>query len=282
VIAFGTVWILLLPVVLARNGIGWLPFTVPDVAFALIFISATIAGPTGGAFAVTAAVDGKPGVRALLRRYIQWRVGIQWYLLAIFGPIVLMVLALSVVGGMEPLRRLAANWQLMFTSFPLLLLSMFLFPALIEEPGWRGFALPRLQAGYGPLAGTVILGFLHGLWHLPVYFLVSGPAAMGPFSMTHVVINTINIMFITIFWTWVFNNARGSILIAILLHAANNADNQVLSGLIPRMPPHADLAVFTATVIAALVIVVATRGRLGYRQDRLPLSAATHQPQKTT
>jgi membrane protease YdiL (CAAX protease family) len=171
---------------------------------------------------------------------------------------------------MAPLREVATNWHVIFTLYPLLLLSMILFPALIEEPGWRGFALPRLQAAYGPLTGTLILGFLHGLWHLPVYFLVSGPAALGPFSVMTLVTNTISIMAITFFWTWVSNNARGSILIAILLHAASNATGQLFPRLVPNMPPHLDGIMFGAYIAVALLIVVLTKGRLGYRPDRLP------------
>ena len=273
-IAFATLWIPLLPVVLARNGIGVLPFTVPDITFVLLFIGGTIAGPTLGAFAVTAAVDGKPGVRALLRRYVQWRVGLQWYLLALFGPLVLLVLVASVVAGPSQLLDAMSNWTVLLTVYPLQLLSMILFPALIEEPGWRGFALPRMEAAYGPLAGTLLLGFLHGIWHLPVYFLVSGPAAMGPFDIVNVVTNTISIMALTIFWNWVFNNAGGSILIAILLHAASNATGQVAAELLPDLPPNFDRAMLVAYLVVTVLIIAGTRGRLGYRADRLPLSAA--------
>ncbi len=269
-IAFAATWIPLLPVVLARNGVGILPFTVSDVAFIVLFIGGTIAGPTLGAFTVTAAVDGKPGVRAFLRRYVQWRFGVQWYLLALFGPLSLLILVASMVAGPSQLLDAMQNWSLLFTSYPVLLLSMILFPALIEEPGWRGFALPRMEAAYGPLTGTLLLGFLHGIWHLPVYFLVSGPAAMGPFSVTNVALNTASIMAITIFWSWIFNNAGGSILIAILLHAASNATGQVAAEMLPDLPPNFDRAMFVAYLVVTVLIIAGTRGRLGYRSDRMP------------
>jgi membrane protease YdiL (CAAX protease family) len=278
-LAFAAVWIPLLPVVLASNGVGLLPFTVSDVAFVLLFIGGTLLGPTASALIVTAAADGRAGVRALLRRYIQCRDGAQWYLLAIFGPLALHVLAASLFGGAAPLRDVATNWAQLVTSYPMLLLAMILFPALIEEPGWRGFALPRLLAARGPLMGTLILGILHAVWHLPVYFLVSGPAAIGPFDITHFVTNSINIVAITFFWSWVANNARGSILVAILLHAANNATGQLLPSFMPHYPPSFDWIMFGANIAVALLIVVATKGQLGYRPSPAPAAAPAPQPQ---
>jgi hypothetical protein len=101
-IAFAAVWLALLPPVLARNGLGLLPFTVPDVAFVVLFIGGTLLGPTAGAFVVTAVTDGNPGVRLLLRRYIQWRIGIRWYALALFGYIGIQLMAASVRLGVAP------------------------------------------------------------------------------------------------------------------------------------------------------------------------------------
>jgi membrane protease YdiL (CAAX protease family) len=174
----------------------------------------------------------------------------------------------SLLLGAAPFQALAAQWPSIFTSYLPLLLVMILFPALIEEPGWRGFALPRLQARYGPLAGTLILGFLHGIWHLPVYALVSGPAAMGPFDITVVITNTISMITLTIFWTWVFNHADGSILIAVLLHAANNAAGNFFPTVVPDLPASFSTTLFAVQIASAAILVVATRGRLGYSQEQ--------------
>jgi hypothetical protein len=64
--------------VLAQNGLGVLPFMVSDIAFVLLFILATFAGPTMGALVVTAETEGRPGLRRLLGRYVQVRFGIRW------------------------------------------------------------------------------------------------------------------------------------------------------------------------------------------------------------
>src|SRR5689334_22873260 len=78
VIAFAGTWLLILPVVLARNGLGLLSLTFPFLGIFGIFMLATFTGPTLAAFIVTATTRGKAGVRQFLRRYVQWRVGVQW------------------------------------------------------------------------------------------------------------------------------------------------------------------------------------------------------------
>jgi membrane protease YdiL (CAAX protease family) len=267
-IAFGVVWLALLPFVLGQGGLGLLPFRLPDIAFIALFIGSTLLGPTGGALAVTAAAEGRPGVRRLLRRYVQWRVAPQWYALILFGYFALYLAAAVIAGGLAPLAAFFSNWSLLFSLYPAALLGMILFPALAEEPGWRGFALPRLQAAYGPLAGTLLLGLLHGLWHLPVYALVSGPAAMGPFNLTLVVANTVGIMALTTIWTWVVNHSKGSILIAILLHAASNATGQVFERLVPELPAQFNTIGSVLVIVSAVALVLGTRGRLGYAPER--------------
>src|SRR4051812_14083659 len=84
-IAYLGAWLPLAVPVLAQNGLGILPFMVSDIAFILLFILATLAGPTMGALIVTATTEGRPGLRRFFRRYIHVRYGIRWYLLTLFG-----------------------------------------------------------------------------------------------------------------------------------------------------------------------------------------------------
>src|SRR5260370_13753990 len=141
VIAFAGPWLFNLPAMLARNGLGLLPFTIPFLAFVGLFILGNFAGPTLGAFVVTAIVDGKPGIKQLLRRCIQWRVGIQWYLLVIFGFPLLFLLDMSLWLGPAPLGSLLQHWPLIFTSYLPSLLGFGTIITIAEEPGWRGLAL---------------------------------------------------------------------------------------------------------------------------------------------
>ena len=111
-IAFGSVWLAMLPFVVGRNGLGLLPFTLPDIAFIVLFIGGTLLGPTAGAFIVTGATEGRAGVRRLLRRYVQWRAGIQWYALALFGPIALSLLGAAIWSVRHGVWAEPAFWSL--------------------------------------------------------------------------------------------------------------------------------------------------------------------------
>ena len=215
---------------------------------------------------MTAITGGKSGVRQFLRRYVQWRVGLLWYLVVLSGYPVVYLLVTSIFLGAAPITALLHNWPLLFTSY---LPAILLFPGIItlgEEPGWRGFALPRLQQAYGPFIGSLILGALHGLWHLPIFLIAS--FGNGPFvSPLPYLINVLQIMVITLIWTWIFNKARGSILIAFLNHSAFNACCALFNILVPALLL-GGRAPFYALAIVALLVIILTRGRLGYQPEQ--------------
>jgi uncharacterized protein len=268
VLAFAGSWLFMLPSVLSVDGLALLQFQLPQWMPFALFILATYVGPTLAAYLVTGALEGKPGMLRLFRRYGQWRVGAVPWLIAVFGyPLLLIVTGAILLQG-APLQGLAAKPLTFFTVY---LPALLIFPALItwgEEPGWRGFALTRMQMAYHPLVAALTVGFLHALWHLPMYVLVRGPNAAGPWNTGAVLTNTLVIMVFTIFWSWVFNRARGSILIAVLLHASVNATPVWISSFAPElMQNQAVSLVSTAVVLAvAMLVVVLTRGRLGYRK----------------
>jgi membrane protease YdiL (CAAX protease family) len=232
------------------------------------------AGPTVSAFLILAITSGKPGVLRLLRSYVHWRVGVRWYLVTLVGIQALMFLAFVVVPGnladfVAPDRSFVPLW---LSSFVVIL---FLPPGgpVLEEGGFRGFALPRLQHLYGPLVGTLILGALWGLWHLCFFF---GPVAQtGPdatfvsVSITFVLF-TIGLIGLSVIMTWVLNNTGGSVLMAILAHAAFDLV-QPFAALFPSTTPYYDnpvhiqgMGIAIVFSIAALIVIVFTRGRLGY------------------
>jgi membrane protease YdiL (CAAX protease family) len=91
------------------------------------------------------------------------------------------------------------------------LFPSFFLIALGEEPGFRGFALPRLLVGRSALAASLILGVLHAIWHIPLFIFGSDPPIIAVMVISGAVINT-----------WLFNNTRGSVFLAMLLHASIN------------------------------------------------------------
>jgi uncharacterized protein len=246
------------------------------------------AGPTVSAFVVLAITSGKPAVLRLLRSYVHWRVGVLWYLVALIGVPVLMFLSFMVVpGGLADF--VAPGW-----SFLPFYLSQFAFTLLIpprgpllEEGGWRGFALPRLQRLHGPLVGTLILGALWDLWHGPFYFgplSLTGPDAIFVSTGIAFVEYSIGAIGVAVVMTWVFNNTGGSVLMAILLHTAIDVAF-AFAALFPStktdLSPSSfgTLGIAIVFSIAALVIIIATRGELSYqrykREVELPARSGT-------
>jgi membrane protease YdiL (CAAX protease family) len=274
-LAIAGTWALIVPLLLGRvgeYGLGLLPYTAPEPLFLALFLLSPFAGPTLAAYVVTGATEGKAGVKRLLRRYVQWRVGPQWYAAAMFTFLALWVIGLSVAPGAAPALALAQNWPLLFTLFLPNVLFGILFPSLGEEPGWRGFALPRLQAAYGPVAGSLILGSLHGFWHLPGYF----NGWLGAWHLPTFVAFVLTAIGVTFVYTWIVNHARGSLLLAMLVHASINASSALLGKVLSSDTLEAgfwrtfveqgwlNAAIFLA---GALALVVVTRGRLGYRAE---------------
>ncbi len=97
-----------------------------------------------------------------------------------------------------------------------LVLSPWLF-LITEEFAWRGFALPRLQAGMRPFPAALLLGLLWGLWHIPLFFMLGSCQSRIPFIGSMVSILATSVMV-----SWVFNHARGSVLLAAIFHAVTD------------------------------------------------------------
>jgi membrane protease YdiL (CAAX protease family) len=256
VIAFAFSWGIALPLLLLNN---------PPVM--LIQILGAFAGPTVAAFLVTATLDGRPGMRRLLRRYIQWREGLGWYLLVLFGPILFLTLGALPFLGVSILDATLNNLSLLLTLYLPLVVVGVIFGPLWEEPGWRGFALPRLQKKHGPLIGTLILGLMWSLWHLPGY--IGG--WLGPQTFSTLMALVLGITAFAVIITWVNNNVHGSLLLVILLHSAFNAASSYGSKILPAELPAATrslilsgwIPAFTYTVCALLITLI-TRGTLDY------------------
>jgi uncharacterized protein len=265
VLAFAGTWLFMAPMVLGQDGLGLLPYSVPFLLYVVLFLAASFSGPTMAALVVTAALEGKEGVKHFLRRYLQWRVGWQWHLIVLLGFPAIYFISASLWMGIEPLQALAQQSSTFFTVY---LLAILIFPGLIqwgEEPGWRGFAQTRMQVHYGPLRTSLLVGLLHGIWHLPVHLLVVGPPAAGPFDLSNFILNTLLIMALTIVLTWIFNGAQQSILVAVLSHAAFNAANAWSGTLLPNQPEQVGNTALILIAAGALVVILMTKGKLGYR-----------------
>ena len=258
-------WLGWVPLVLSQMGL--LPFRFPGPPGANLGILGGFLGPIGSAFLCTVLVSGKTGLRQFLRRFILWRVGFQWYVFAVLAcPILIMLGIFATVPN-----ALAAFIPSMLPSVLLifvgLLIAGLFVSGLIEEPGWRGFALPRLQERYGPLTGSLILGFFWGLWHLPL-FTIPGYDGAGT-SFLSIMLPwaefTVALMALSIIMTWVFNHTKGSILIAMITHSSIDGFPRAL--LFPASYLSALVSPLTlvAWPVLAIILLIVTQGKLGYQ-----------------
>jgi membrane protease YdiL (CAAX protease family) len=277
VLAYALAWVLWLPFVLSQGGgVGLIPLATPadssGLAYLIVFVGAL--GPALAAIIVSAASQGWTGVKSLLRRMVLVKVGIRWYLVALFLPLVAYVLPLLLLGGSALVSSLlSAQGAITLLLYLLLsIIGMVIATPLGEEPGWRGFALPRLQEQYGPLRGSLLLGLLWGLWHLPLFLTTWEKPYESPLGLLLFLVQTISF---TVVLTWLFNHTRGSILLALLCHSAYGASGVFLFLLYPQasvntIRPGATmltiglLAFSLSWVAIAGILIALTKGRLSY------------------
>jgi uncharacterized protein len=273
VMAYAFSWIMSIPCILAEWGL------LPAPVFNLFFIIKAFAGPFVAALIMTNILEGKEGVLRLRRRLFQTRAGWHWYVLILLAIPALFLLGIAVQPG-----ALAS-----FTGFPNNSLVAYLITYLVnfviifffggplaEEPGWRGFALPRTQARYadrrfGPLWGALLLGLVWAFWHLPDFLTSAqggGPGTGWGEFFTNLPIFVVMVVAINIVMTWVYNHTQGSLFIAMLLHASINT-----SGILPKLFPAptipimtlANIALLVGILVPAVLVALLTRGQLGYK-----------------
>jgi len=266
-LAYAISWILLLPSVLSAWGILPGDFTGSSSAPSITFVLHTF-GPAMAAFVMTYLLEGKAGVQRLRQRIRQRRAGWVWYLFILVGIPALILLGMIIQPGV------LASFQ---GLPPLVLVSYAIYFVVVwfgggplgEEPGWRGFALPRIQPRYGPLWGTLLLGVLWAFWHLLEFLMPTQGGGPGTGLATFLVNFSLFLVLaigLSVIFTWVFNHTQGSLFVAITAHASVDTPQLVLVPLF--------LAVdYTGLLLAgaigfgvpALLIVILTRGRLGYQ-----------------
>jgi membrane protease YdiL (CAAX protease family) len=202
-LSFGITWLGVLPLVLgaprssARHAIGAL-------------------GPVAAAVIVTFVARGSSGLRDLWRASTRWRAPRGWLAITLGGPLVLFALAVLIT---RPDLSALSVWA----SNPVGLLAVVLVSAAYgfgEEPGWRGFALPRLQERHSALTATLIVAAIWAAWHAPFFvyrYPFQGIGAIAGFVLT---------LFAAAIWlTFLYNSTNGSVLAVALWHSIWNVLN---------------------------------------------------------
>jgi uncharacterized protein len=191
-----------------------------------------------------------------------------WYVILLLYPTAL-VLAYLIVGltSLGPVD-LASLGSFVGHSPAFILLSV-LFIAILgpisEEPGWRGYALDRLQARYSPLVASLILGGLWWAWHLPLIF-VQGSFLQGSGASPVFLAGYLGtVVLYSILFTWVYNHTERSILATIVFHFSINLTTGILA------PPY-EVFMVTTFVLILIVAVVTVHWKMWRRH--LPYQGA--------
>jgi uncharacterized protein len=229
------------------------------------------------AFIVVAATHGKVGVQDLAHRSLRWRVGVHWYLGALFGVPVAVVLCTSALYyDPAPLNALVEKWQLLFTEVLPQLLLLIVFFNLAEEVGWMGFLQARLQDRHGPLKASLIVTVPFALFHLPGWMVEFRLGlAQLPLALLLTGVFGISQMFARVVMMWLYNNTGYSVLLVGLFHSSFNVTTSAFGPFIFGVAAGSEVVIGTGVVaVAAVLIVVLTRGRLSYRPERASQPAA--------
>lgn len=206
-------------------------------------------GPLAAAVIVIGLAEGRAGYRAWGRRIIRWRVGWGWYAVALLLPAVLVLVTGTVnmlLGAAAPgLSQL--TWTGLLVVFAVRLVNPMDGP-LGEEPGFRGYAVPLLQAGRPPLQSAALLGVVVALWHLPL--IIFGGLSLIGLPTTFV---------ITFLYVWLFNRTGGSVLLTLLFHNSQGTFTVGSYGFTGPDVPRAELIYFVVVAAAALGTILLDR-----------------------
>ncbi|HEU4909797.1 MAG TPA: CPBP family intramembrane glutamic endopeptidase [Propionibacteriaceae bacterium] len=215
-------------------------------------------GPMIAAFIVLAVARGRGGVAGLWKQMTRWRVGWKWWLLApgVLIAIHLCALMINIAFGAKIVNTAhvaSLPVYLSATVLPLLLLG-----GQWEEPGWMGYAQRRYQERFigSVLKATLVVGIIRIIWHTPLL-------AYGTIPWYDYIFG---IFALQIIFTWLYNGAGASVLIAMIAHLFSNVMTATVKPLFSPAGQERYWLIMTAVgFLVALSLLIATRGRLGLK-----------------
>ena len=223
-----------------------------------------IAGPCIAGILMTMLVNGRAGLRDFGSRLFKWRVSVRWYAVALLTtPFLLMVVlfALSQISPDYLPRIFATDDKAFLLQFSIIVA---LIVAVVEEPGWTGFATPRLRLRYGVLTTGLIVGLVWGVRQFLVVYWVVGNSvgSLSPLIYFPAILLTWMPTY-RVLMVWVYDRTA-SLLVAILMHVSLVTFWTMLTPVIITGAPLVIyyLAFTVAMWVVIGMIAVANRGQL--------------------
>lgn len=246
--------------------IGWGPW--------LLGGNFIIAAPIISAFVTAFITEGKQGTINILRGMVKKCNGF-WILIAFTLPIILSLIGVTIYtlsGGQSPGFPMLLNNPLLVIQVIVFFMIPWISSAFLEEIGFRGYALEKVQKRFGPFIGTTILGLFFGAWLLPEFLNPeSAQYAMGGLSYYPWFI-LIELAY-SYFMTWIYNRTNGNSLISgYLFHGGMNVASLVilteiidLSSEFPTFDTNLFITTSITVFVLSVILIILTKGKLGYK-----------------
>ena len=216
--------------------------------------------PNIAAMIVVGILSGRQAVGRLMGKFLVWRVGARWWLIALVLPVAIAVMAVGLYANFGG----TIDWTNSHYFVPVFFLR-FLFAlttgSIGEEAGWRGFALPLLQKKIGALGASVLIGLLWAMSH-------SATWSLRNLTLDYIGVLTVCFIGLSVVLAWIYNRT-GSLLIVALVHALFNVMEAVVSRSPAAIMPNLEFLKCFAFVLIVFAVALAmvTKGKLGLNNE---------------
>jgi membrane protease YdiL (CAAX protease family) len=180
----------------------------------ILMFPVMLTGPLTASVVLTALTEGRTGLQNLISRMGKWKVSFKWYFISLIIPPCLIITALIFLKNfVSPV--FAPNFFLLGLLFGI--------PAgFFEEIGWMGYAFPKMRLKNNFIKSGVLLGFLWGLWHLPVIDFLGAASPHGKYLLAFGISFIAAMAAIKVIISWIYSNTN-SIILSQFMHAVSTS-----------------------------------------------------------
>ncbi len=238
-LSFSIAWFFWIPLLLDHIGIL-------NLGLSQSLIPLGIFAPILSASVLTLRKSGKKGLSKLFKGLLKLNVKWYWYL-AVLVPAIITTITHLIFSAVFGYKEFIGLDKILVSYF---FLSVFL---ILEEVGWRGYALPRLQQKFSAFKASILLGVIWAFWHFPFWTLIPIEGAPDPFYIFYLT-GSLGALIMSIIITWVYNSTKGSLALSAFCHASFNATIGALTFEKSSAIYH-NLLFVTLGILASLIII---------------------------